>query len=80
MASPITTTATTLEGQFLEVMEAIASTQAVTAQNPDNINLLTTYSRNMATGAITFSGTIPTTDTTGTGGTIVVGAMSIYVD
>lgn len=80
MASAITTVSTTLEGQLLEIIESIASVQVITERNPDNITLITTYSRNMATGAITFAGTVATTDTLDMAGKIVVGAATVYID
>ncbi|MEA5500365.1 hypothetical protein VB834_09240 [Limnoraphis robusta Tam1] len=80
MASAITTVSTTLEGQLLEIIESIASVQVVAERNPDSITLVTTYSRNMATGAITFAGAVPTTDALDGTGKIVVGAATVYID
>ena len=79
MASPITTTSSTLEGQFFEVMEAIAVAQASASRNPNNIQMITTYTRNMATGAVTFAGTLPTDDHFATG-SLGVQALAVYVD
>lgn len=79
MASPITTTSTTLEGQLFEVLEAITVAQANATRNPDNIQMVTTYTRNMANGAITFAGTIPTQDSY-TAGSLGIQSLAVYTD
>ena len=80
MASAATLSATTLEGQLLECIELIAGKQADTNTNPDGVTVVTTYTRNMATGAITVTATIPTEDSIGAGGSVSVNAASVYID
>ena len=79
MASAVTLASTTLENQLLECVELIAAKQIEADKNPNGINVVTTYSRNMASGAITVALTIPTEDSL-VGGKIQVGAASIYLD
>lgn len=81
MASPVTLKAGTLEHQLLEVIENIQRVQMNTVRNPNGVTIITNYTRNMATGAVSVSLTIPTEDVLDTtDGSIDVQAMSVFSD
>ncbi|MFO7092499.1 hypothetical protein, partial [Limnospira platensis] len=62
MASPVTLNGATLEHQLLEVIEQVQRAQINATRNPNGVTVVTAYTRNMATGAVTVSLTIPTDD------------------
>ncbi|WP_434222817.1 hypothetical protein ACOKW7_14275 [Limnospira platensis CENA597] len=81
MASPVTLKGTTLEHQLLEVVEQVQRAQTNATRNPDGVTVVTAYTRNMATGAVTVSLTIPTDDVLDTNdGSIDVQAIAVFVD
>lgn len=81
MASPVTLKAGTLEHQLLEVIENVQRAQTSTTRNPNGVTIITSYTRNMATGVISVSLTIPTDDVLDTtDGSIDVQAMDVFVD
>ncbi|MGI0496086.1 hypothetical protein ACOKW7_19165 [Limnospira platensis CENA597] len=81
MASPVTLKGTTLEHQLLEVVEQVQRAQTDATRNPDGVTVVTAYTRNMATGAVTVSLTIPTDDVLdSTDGSIDVEAIAVFVD
>lgn len=61
MAAAITTTSTTLEGQFVEISIAIQNAEKVAAEtNPEFVDVLT-LAVDAEEGAITVSATMPAT-------------------
>ncbi|MFO7033226.1 hypothetical protein B9T07_26255 [Limnospira fusiformis CCALA 023] len=81
MASPVTLNGATLEHQLLEVIEQVQRAQLSATRNPNGATLVTAYTRNMATGAVTVSLTIPTDDVLdATNGSIDVEAIAVFVD
>ncbi|MGI0499585.1 hypothetical protein [Limnospira platensis] len=81
MASPVTLKGTTLEHQLLEVVEQVQRAQTNATRNPDGVTVVTAYTRNMATGAVTVSLTIPTDDVLDSNdGSIDVQAIAVFVD
>ncbi|MGI0499193.1 hypothetical protein [Limnospira platensis] len=81
MASPVTLKGTTLEHQLLEVIEQVQRAQINATRNPNGVTVVTAYTRNMATGAVTVSLTIPTDDVLdATNGSIDVEAIAVFVD
>ncbi|MFO7143878.1 hypothetical protein B9T16_20835 [Arthrospira sp. PCC 8006] len=81
MASPVTLNGDTLEHQLLEVIEQVQRAQISGTRNPDGVTVVTTYTRNMATGAVTVSLTIPTDDVlNATSGSIDVIAIPVFID
>lgn len=79
MASAITTAATTLEGQLLEIAETAATYQANPTNNPNGTTVISGYNRNMLTQTVSFSVTMSTADTM-SGGAISVSAEEVFVD
>ncbi|MGI0499387.1 hypothetical protein, partial [Limnospira platensis] len=78
---PVTLKGTTLEHQLLEVVEQVQRAQINADRNPDGATVVTAYTRNMATGAVTVSLTIPTDDVLDTNdGSIDVQAIAVFVD
>ena len=81
MASPVTLNGATLEHQLLEVLEQVQRAQINATRNPNGVTVVTAYTRNMATGAVTASVTIPTDDVLdATNGSIDVEAIAVFVD
>ncbi|WP_434221920.1 hypothetical protein ACOKW7_24890 [Limnospira platensis CENA597] len=81
MASPVILKGTTLEHQLLEVVEQVQRAQTDATRNPDGVTVVTAYTRNMATGAVTVSLTIPTDDVLDSiDGSIDVEAIPVFVD
>ncbi|AMW30204.1 hypothetical protein [Limnospira platensis] len=81
MASPVTLNGPTLEHQLLEVIEQVQRAQINATRNPNGVTVVTAYTRNMATGAVTVSLTIPTDDVLdATNGSIDVEAIAVFVD
>lgn len=60
MAAAITFNSDTLEGQLLECIQALSDKQRSTTDNPNNLNLINGYNRNMDTGVVTATIAIPT--------------------
>ncbi|BDT14023.1 hypothetical protein [Limnospira platensis] len=81
MASPVTLNGATLEHQLLEIIEQVQRAQINATRNPNGVTVVTAYTRNMATGAVTVSLTIPTDDVLDvTDGSIDVQAIAVFVD
>lgn len=81
MASPVTLNAGTLEHQLLEAIEQLQRVQLSSTRNPDGVTIVTSYTRNMSTGAVTVSLTIPTDDVLdATDGSIDVLAVPVFID
>lgn len=59
MAAALVTKGTTSEDQVLELIEHIAGLQQDTAKNPQNVVVISNYSRNGLTGALTATITLP---------------------
>lgn len=79
MAAAITTAATTLEGQLLEIAETAATYQNDATRNPNGTTVISGYNRNMLTETVTFTVTMSTADTLSTG-TLNVTASEVFVD
>lgn len=79
MASAITTTATTLEGQLLEIVQTIQLSENNSAKNPNGSNFVT---GTINTDNETFTGTfnIPVTPSVGAGGSPTYAAETYLVD
>ncbi|MEL7038916.1 MAG: hypothetical protein AAFO04_25405 [Cyanobacteria bacterium J06592_8] len=80
MASAITFTSTTLEGQVLESIERIADLQVQADKNPNNISTVTAYNTNSLTNILTVTLSIPVSTTVGTTGKIETTAVENYTD
>lgn len=78
MADPITTQATTLEGQLIEIITAIQAKESNTAANPQNRNFVTATT-NLDTRIFASTVSLPMSATVGTGGKLVVEATE-YLD
>ena len=59
MAAAYVTKGTTVETQLLELLEKIADLQATASSNPDNVTVIPTYTRNMVTGVLTATISLP---------------------
>lgn len=79
MSSAITTSATTLEGQAVEVLTALQNAEADDARNPDGLNNIT---GNFDTDTANFTGTfsLPGAFSLGTGGVPTFTASEYTVD
>ena len=81
MATKKTLGAATLENQLLEIIEPTQRMQSIASNNPDGATVVTAYTRNMATGLVTVSLSIPTDDVLDpTDGSIDVIATELFVD
>ncbi|MDY7022244.1 MAG: hypothetical protein SWJ54_12945 [Cyanobacteriota bacterium] len=80
MASSVTFTSATLEGQLLEVVERVANLQVQASKNPNNVNTVTAYNTNSLTNVLTVTLSIPITTTVGASGKIETNAVENYVD
>lgn len=80
MASAITTRSTTLEGQLMEIIEAISTVQASADQNPNNEAVISGYTRNMATEIISCSIAINTEDTQDANGNTLISASEVFTN
>ena len=78
MAAAITTTATTLEGQLLEIAMAVQEAERDTARNPDGNNSVTGQF-NSETGVFSGALTINYSTAAGTGGAVLLTADE-YID
>lgn len=79
MASAITTTATTLEGQLLEIIQTIQLSENDSAKNPNGSNNVT-GTINTDTNSFSGSFTIPVTPSVGAGGSPTYAADAYLVD
>lgn len=81
MAAPITFIASSLEGQLMEAVERVSILQVDETKNPNEINIVSAYTRNNLTGVVTVSLSIPTTDTIDpTDGSVDVLAEPVFLD
>lgn len=78
MAAPITTNATTLEGQLMEIITAIQVKENDSASNPQNLNLVTANT-NLDTGNFNATVNLSITTSVGSSGSLVIEAES-YLD
>lgn len=59
MAAALVTKGTTAEDQLLELIDHVAGLQTDTAKNPQNVSVISNYSRNGLTGALSATITLP---------------------
>ena len=59
MAALVALKSATAEDAMLELTEQLAGLQTDTTKNPNNVAVITAYSRNGLTGAVTVSFTLP---------------------
>lgn len=79
MAAAITTVSSTLEGQAIEILEALSDKQASAASNPNGNTVVTAYNRNMQNKQITASLSLASDDSTDTSGHTVISAVELFV-
>ena len=74
MSAAITTVSSTLENQLFEIIEALADKQGDETSNANGAIVVSGYTRNNATGVISCTISLPTTDSAdaSTGGRLMV--------
>ncbi|WP_413160090.1 hypothetical protein ACL6C3_16865 [Capilliphycus salinus ALCB114379] len=80
MATAITLSSTTAEGQLLECVKNIADLENTEANNPDASEIINSMNSNLEAGTVTVSLTIPITTTKGPSGNLQVTATPLFID